>query len=94
MRRCVWVLLGCLVLGFFGAGKLSAEEIRKTLEHRDTQALRQDIQVLNLVNGLELTKEQMEIILACAEESLKMGESLRLLILSRKQETQDALERI
>ncbi len=56
-----------------------------------TEDLRREIRVLNLINGLDLTQEQMEIILASAKEYKKLKDQFEKDLLSRHKEMDTAL---
>ena len=65
-----------------GEGPQKAEELQRV------------IRVLNLVNGLDLTGEQMETILHNAEESERLKEQFRVILFSRQGEMEGLLEEI
>ena len=59
-----------------------------------TQKLRQEIIGLNLINGLDLSHDQMEIILQSAEESKRLREELQKSILLLSDDMETELEKI
>lgn len=71
-----------------GFQKFPGEKLDKVEE------LRREIRLLNLVNGLDLTPEQMEMILRNAEESKKLRERFKATLLLRKEEMEELLEEI
>lgn len=65
------------------------------LEKADkAEELKREIQVLNLVNGLDLIQEQMEVILRSAKECLKLREQFKAILLSRSDEMGRMLKEI
>lgn len=64
----------------------------QTLER--VEELQREIRVLNLINGLDLTKEQMNMILSSAEEVRKLREQFKSTALSRQEEMGILLEEI
>ena len=63
-----------------GLSQFQPEKVDKAEE------LRREIQVLNLVNGLDLTQEQMEMIMKNAKECLKLREQFKSILLARNDE--------
>jgi hypothetical protein len=59
-----------------------------------TQKLRQEIMGLNLINGLDLSHDQMEIILQSAEESKRLREEFQKSILLLSDDMEAELEKI
>jgi hypothetical protein len=57
-----------------------------------TEDLRKEIRVLNLINGLDLTQEQMEIVLANAREYKKLRDQFEKALLSRREKMEVALD--
>jgi hypothetical protein len=89
----VSVILGAMV--FFLAGSLlwGLPELMKGKMEK-TEELRKEIRLLNLINGLELSAQQMEVVLENAEESQKMRAQLEKVLLARQEEMEAALEEI
>lgn len=87
--------VAAVALIFFLAGGLMAgnqEYSKPGLEK--TEGLRKEIRLLNLINGLELNQDQMEIILASARESKRSREEFESTLFLRKEEMEAALEEI
>lgn len=59
-----------------------------------TEELRREIRVLNLMNGLDLTLEQMEIILASAKEYQRLMAQLEHMLSNSQDEMEEVLEEI
>jgi len=72
----------------WGLPEFSKEKLEKSEE------LRKEIRLLNLINGLDLTQEQMEVVLASAKESQRLKDQFENVILSRQEEMAAALEEI
>jgi len=58
------------------------------------EELKQEIRLLNLVNGLDLTSEQMERILKDAQETKKAREEFEMALLSSEKEMERVLQEI
>ncbi len=56
-----------------------------------TEELRREIRLLNLINGLDLTQEQMEIVLANARENKKLRDQFEKALLNKQEEMEAAL---
>jgi len=72
----------------WGLPEFSKEKLEKTEE------LRREIRLLNLINGLDLTPKQMEIVLENAEENQRMRDQFEKVLLNRQEEMEAALEEI
>jgi hypothetical protein len=72
----------------FGSSFLLGEDLNRTPK------LRQEIIGLNLINGLELSHDQMEIILQSAEESKRLRKDLQKSILVLADDMETELEQI
>lgn len=59
-----------------------------------TQKLRQEIIGLNLINGLELSQDQMKTLLQCAEESKRLREEFQESVRSLGDDMEKELEKI
>jgi hypothetical protein len=59
-----------------------------------TEDLRKEIRLLNLINGLDLTQEQMEIVLANARENKKLRDQFEKALLSKQEEIEVALDEV
>ncbi len=87
-------VLGMVLVFFMTAGllwgipELSREKLEKTEE------LRREIRLLNLMNGLDLTQEQMEIILASAKESQRLMAQFEHILRNSQDEMEAVLEEI
>ncbi|MGD2244991.1 MAG: hypothetical protein PVI11_00435 [Candidatus Aminicenantes bacterium] len=68
--------------------ELSKEKLEKTEE------MRREIRLLNLINGLDLTPKQMEIVLENAEKNQRMRDEFEKVLLSRQEEMEAVLEEI
>lgn len=89
------IMISWLVMVFFlnagllrGLPKFPAEELEKAEE------LQREIRLLNLVNGLNLTQEQMEMILRSAEENKKLREGFITTVLHRQEKMEEPLKKI
>jgi len=74
---------------FLGGGPKPAADTLERIEE-----LRREIRVLNLVNGLDLTQEQMEMILASAGEIKQLRDQFKSAVLFRQEEMGALLEEI
>ncbi|UCE22206.1 MAG: hypothetical protein JSV46_08360 [Candidatus Aminicenantes bacterium] len=81
----VFFLTSSLLWGF---PELSKEKLEKTEE------MRREIRLLNLINGLDLTPKQMEIVLENAEEYQSMRAQFEKVLLNRQDEMETVLEEI
>ena len=72
----------------WGLPELSKEKLEKTEE------LKREIRLLNLINGLDLTPSQMEIVLENAEEKQRMRDQFEKVLLNRQEEMEAVLEEI
>ncbi len=86
--RSFLVLALSVIPIFLGSPLLLGKDLNQT------QQLRQEIIGLNLLNGLELSHEQIEITLRCAEESKKLREDLQKSILVLTDDMEMELEKI
>lgn len=83
----------CLVLGsLLLFGPVFSQE--KLLTQDETEALRREIRVLNLVNGLELSLEQIELVREKAAQSQRLLQESRFYYNSRQPELNELLEEI
>jgi hypothetical protein len=71
-----------------GLPKFPEEKLEKAEE------LRREIRLLNLVNGLDLTQEQMEMILRSAEEGKKLRERFIATLLNQQEKMEESLKEI
>lgn len=85
-----WLILPFFLSPFF---LLSIPEEKK-VEFAKTEELRREIRLLNLLNGLELNTEQMEMILEGAEECRKARQEFETTLHYRKEEMESALGEI
>ncbi len=72
----------------WGLPELSKEKLEKTEE------MRREIRLLNLINGLDLTPKQMEIVLENAEEYQSIRAQFEKVLLNRQDEMETVLEEI
>jgi hypothetical protein len=86
----LWMVLAvCLTASLlWGLPELSREKLEKTEE------LRREIRVLNLMNGLDFTQEQMEIILMSAKEYQGLMARFEHVLLNSQDEMEVVLEEI
>ncbi|NIO48053.1 MAG: hypothetical protein GTN73_01240 [Candidatus Aminicenantes bacterium] len=89
------ILISWLVMVFFlniglfgGPTKFPAEKLEKA------EQLQREIRLLNLINGLDLTQEQMEMILRSAEESKKLRERFIATLLYQQDKMEESLKEI
>ncbi len=92
-KEKVSVISGIMVLFLtssllWGLPELSKEKLEKTEE------MRREIRLLNLINGLDLTPKQMEIVLENAEEYQSTRAQFEKVLLNRQDEMEIALEEI
>jgi hypothetical protein len=59
-----------------------------------TEELRREIRLLNLINGLDLNQEQMEIVLANARENKKLRDQFEKALLNKQEEMEVALDEV
>lgn len=85
--------ISCLLPGILLVFTAAFPPARLTAQD-ETEALRREIRVLNLVNGLELSLEQMQLILERATESQRLLQEARLNYISRQSELDRLLEEI
>lgn len=88
-------ILGFLAAGlvYFGATTLIPAQAASTADDK-TEGLRREIRLLNLINGLELTPEQMRLIRDKADENKRQADERRSLSQSQKDELDRILEEI
>jgi len=72
----------------WGLPEVSKEKLEKTEE------MRREIRLLNLINGLDLTPKQMELVLENAEEYQRIRDQFDKVVLNRQEEMEAALEEI
>ncbi|MFQ6058587.1 MAG: hypothetical protein ACE5MB_06910 [Anaerolineae bacterium] len=82
MKKNVWflvLLMTALLLGGAGCGAAPLEWVSSPAQATTTDVgkLRREIQLLNLINGLELSDDQMRFILEKAREAQEIREELR-----------------
>lgn len=92
-KEKVSIISGVMVFFLFasllwGLPELSKEEVEKNEE------MRREIRLLNLINGLDLTLKQMEIVLVNAKENQRMNDQFEKVLLNREEEMEAALEEI
>jgi len=95
-RKIITILLAsilCFVfVGLLGFSCIFSQE--KAFAQDETEVLRREIRVLNLVNGLELSLEQMQIVRGRAQETQRLLHESRLYYDSRRPELDQVLEEI
>jgi len=86
----LWMVLAVFLTAglLWGLPELSREKLEKTEE------LRREIRVLNLMNGLDLTQEQMEIILTSAREYQGLMARFEHIFLNSQDKMEAVLEEI
>ena len=86
----LWMVLAVFLTAglLWGLPELSREKLGKTEE------LRREIRVLNLMNGLDFTQEQMEIILMSAKEYQELMARFEHVLLNSQDEMEVVLEEI
>ncbi|MGD8535256.1 MAG: hypothetical protein PVF66_05335, partial [Candidatus Aminicenantes bacterium] len=89
----VSIISGIMVFLFatsllWGLPEFSKEKLEKTEE------MRREIRLLNLINGLDLTPKQMEIVLENAEEYQRIRIQFEKALLNRQEEMEGALGEI
>jgi hypothetical protein len=72
----------------WGLPESSQEKLGKT------EDLRKEIRLLNLINGLDLTQDQMEIVLTNARENKKLRDHFEKALLSKQEEMEVALSEV
>lgn len=87
------IILGIMVFLFatsllWGLPGFSEEKLEKTEE------MRREIRLLNLINGLDLTPKQMEIVLENAEENQRIRLQFEKALLNRQEEMEAVFEEI
>jgi len=80
-----WLFLGLLTAGAMGA------ELPLLRGSEESLALRADIHSLNLLNGLELTPEQMQQVLALAKQAAQVREQARQALAAIEEAAQPAM---
>jgi hypothetical protein len=86
-----WLLAAGLLLSW-EANNISAQPAFAAADK--TEDLRREIRLINLINGLELTPEQMQLIKGKADEFRLQADELRSLFQSKKEEVVRTLEEI
>lgn len=84
-----YLLIIILILPLLLAGRGSAQEAKGKLESARTQ-----IHILNLVNGLELSKQQMQLILDAAYEAERIRNKAKKSILQKEDELTNAYNEV
>lgn len=86
----LWMVLAVFLTAglLWGLPEFSREKLGKT------EGLRREIRVLNLMNGLDLTQEQMEIILMSAKEYQRLMARFEHILLNSQDEMEAVLEEI
>ena len=87
-KRTSFLFVFTLVIAFFSVQVSEAQEISRA-EH-----LRREIRVLNLVNGLDLSPEQIRKIVECAEEIDRLKSSLQSAMQKWDQDMEEVLSEI
>lgn len=91
-RKTIVGLLAAGSVLFWAANLISAQTVSTAADK--TEGLRREIRLLNLLNGLELTPEQMRLIRDKADENKRQADELRSLFQSKKEELDRILEEI
>jgi len=79
---------------FLNSSFLLSNPKQREIKLNKSEELKREIRVLNLLNGLELTFEQMEMILRKAEESKKLRQDFETALYFREGEIERELEEI
>lgn len=87
-------IFGITIVCFFCALYLEGESKTGSASLERIEELQREIRVLNLVNGLDLTQEQMEMILSSAREIKQLREQFKSSVLFRQEEMGTLLEEI
>jgi len=77
LAALVLVSSGCTSSLVAKAAQATHSLLARTDETADVNTLRREVQLLNLLNGLELSQEQMQVVLERAREAEEIRDSLR-----------------
>lgn len=89
------IMISWIAMVFFlNAGLLGGLPTFPAEKLEKAEELRREIKLLNLVNGLDLTQEQMDMILRSAEESKNLRERFITMLLHQQEKMEESLKEV